>query len=253
MVASDPEWPVLSESRSVRASVPRTSPTMIRSGPAAERDSEEFLEVNGLLVSVSLALEADDIWLVDQKLGGIFDGHDPLVVGDGLRQYVKQGRLSRPGAAANEDGLTGPNLPSQELRKRTRERAARDQVISGEMATCELADGEARKGLHGRWNVGANAAAVGQPRLKDRIIFIEPFAEIVGDGFEAGTKASRLKGNARLREHLAVAFGVPDRVGIPMISFTSSSSSSGSMGRRNGQSSSKLIGAPLILSCCRNR
>ena len=36
IVASEPAWPVLKESSSVRASIPRTSPRMIRSGLQAE-------------------------------------------------------------------------------------------------------------------------------------------------------------------------------------------------------------------------
>ena len=53
IVVSEPAWPVLKESSSVRASIPRTSPRMIRSGRQRRADFKRSSnEIRALKVSV---------------------------------------------------------------------------------------------------------------------------------------------------------------------------------------------------------
>ena len=75
-------------------------------------------------------------------------------------------------------------------------RAASDQVIDGEMAAGELADGERRRGRPTGGMYRADAASVRELRVEQRIVFVEPFAELVGDHFEAGAQPAGVEGNA---------------------------------------------------------
>ena len=78
MVASDPAWPVLKESSSVRASVPRTSPRMIRSGTPAQRRLQKIVEGDAGFERIGLAFGSQDVRLLNAQLGRILDDYDPL-------------------------------------------------------------------------------------------------------------------------------------------------------------------------------
>lgn len=120
------------------------------------------------------------------------------------------------------------------------------------MTAGELPDREARRELDRRENVGANPAAFGKLRLQHRVAFAQPFSEVIGDHFEAGAKTSDAEGNVRLKKHLTSRSAYKVALGLPMISLTPWSSGSGSMGRRNGRSYSKLIASISIVEARRN-
>ena len=81
IVASDPAWPVLKESSSVRASIPRTSPRMIRSGRQRRADFKRSSKEMLRLESIGLAFDGQDVRLLDAKLRRILDHHDALSSG----------------------------------------------------------------------------------------------------------------------------------------------------------------------------
>ena len=56
----------------------------------------------------------------------------------------------------------------------------------------------AGRGLDRRRNVGREAAAVRELRVEQRVVFVEPFAQVVGDHFEAGAQTAGVEGNAVL-------------------------------------------------------
>ena len=102
----------------------------------------------------------------------------------------------------------------KELRKRPRERAASDQVIDGVMAAGELANGERRSRAHDRRNDRRQAASVRELRVKDGIVFVQLFAELIGNHFEAGAQPAGVEGNRRLPADDPVALVPPRGVGI---------------------------------------
>jgi len=181
--------------------------------------------------------------LLDAQLRGILDHDDAFVVGDRLSKNVEQGCLAGPGSTTDKDGLAALNLSGQELRKRARERPASDQVFNCEMAAGELADDHGGSGANDWGNYGCQAASIGELRVEERVIFVELLAELIGDYFKARAQSRRVELNARVVAQNAIAFIPPCRVGITDISLTLSSSKSGSMGRRNGRISSKLMRA----------
>ena len=69
--------------------------------------------------------------------------------------------------------------------------AASDQVIDCEMAAGELADCQRRSGSHNRRNHRRQAASVRELRMQQRVVFVELFAELIGNDFEAGAQSGR--------------------------------------------------------------
>ena len=55
-------------------------------------------------------------------------------------------------------------------------------------AAGELANRQRGSRTHDRRNHRRKAAAIGELRVEDGIVFIELFAELIGDHFEAGTE-----------------------------------------------------------------
>ena len=80
-MVSDPSWPVFIAWSMSSDSAPRTSPTMIRSGPHAERVADEVADAHlALALDVRRPrLERDDVPLEQPELGRVLDGDDPLV------------------------------------------------------------------------------------------------------------------------------------------------------------------------------
>ena len=55
--------------------------------------------------------------LLELQLGGVFHGDDAFRAGDGVGQHVEERRLSRAGAARDEDVEPGANGRLEELRE----------------------------------------------------------------------------------------------------------------------------------------
>ena len=103
-VASEPSWPVFMACSMSRASPPRTSPTMIRSGRIrSELRTRSRMVIAPLPSDVRRSgLQPDHVLLAERQLGGVLDRDDPLPRRDELRQRVQQRGLARGGAAGDD-------------------------------------------------------------------------------------------------------------------------------------------------------
>ncbi len=156
-------------------------------------------------------------------------------------QYPQKRGLAGPRSATDEQRLSAANLLRQEVRKWPRQRAASDQVIDRVMAAGELPYGECRGRAHDRRNHRRQAASVRELRVQQGVVLVELLAELIGDHFEAGAELAGVEGNGRFLAHDPVALVPPRGIGIAHDFADASSSSSGSIGRRNGRINSKLI------------
>ena len=102
MVASEPECPVFKESSSVRASTPRTSPRMMRSGRHRRADFKRSSKVTAdLNVSVwHSTARMFGFWI--GKLGGVLDDNDALMLRYRIRQDAQERGLSGARSTADE-------------------------------------------------------------------------------------------------------------------------------------------------------
>src|SRR5580658_4248088 len=82
------------------------------------------------------------------------------------------------------------------------------------MAAGKLPDGEGRGWAHNRRNDRRQAASVRELRMEDRVIFVEPFAELIGNDFEAGAQPTGVEGDGRFAAEYPVAFVPPGGIGI---------------------------------------
>jgi hypothetical protein len=107
--------------------------------------------------------EAHDVPGGQPQLGGIFDRHDPLAVGDQRGERVEQRRLARARPAADDDVGTCRDCPREQLRHGGRAVGAHRHGTG-----TDAAFGEARPvagaGPHGR----VDARAVGMARVDER-------------------------------------------------------------------------------------
>src|SRR5579859_309383 len=133
-------------------------------GPVPQAGLEQITDGDGWNLRPLLAagLEADKVRLADVDLGGIFDYQQTVIIGNEVGQDVKQGGLACPGAPADEDILAiqdgrleigghlfcnGPDA---------------NQVMDGEAAGIEFADGQSDALNAARWKDGGYPAAVRQ-------------------------------------------------------------------------------------------
>ena len=178
-------------------------------GPPAQRGLQQIVEGNAGLEGIGLAFDGEQVRLLQMKLRRILDDHDALVIGDCGCKGAEHRGLSGRSSAADEQRLPAANLRGKELRKRPRQRAASDKVIDGVMAAGELANGERRSRAHDRRNDRRQAASVRELRVEQRVVFVELFAELVGDHFEAGAQPAGVEGNGRLPANDPVALVPP--------------------------------------------
>src|SRR5580658_5276565 len=82
------------------------------------------------------------------------------------------------------------------------------------MAAWKLADSQRRGRADNRRNDRRQTASVGELRVQDGIVFVEPFAKLVGDHFEAGTEFARVEGHGCFTVNDPVALVPPRGVGI---------------------------------------
>src|ERR1700681_183201 len=111
MVASEPAWPLLKKSTSVRASMPRTSPMMIRSGLLRRADFKRVVERDVGLEHVSLAFHRQDVRFLDVNLGGApDDNNDAILLRNEVSQYSQEHGFAASGPATDEQRLLAANL-----------------------------------------------------------------------------------------------------------------------------------------------
>ena len=77
------------------------------------------------------------------------------------------------------------------------------------MAAGELPDCQCGSRAHNRRNHRRQAASVWELRVQEGIVFVEPFAELIGDHFEAGAELAGVEGNGLFLAHDPVAFVPP--------------------------------------------
>ena len=143
------------------------------------------------------------------KFGGIFDDDDALLLGDRVRQNAENSGLSGRGSAADEHGLSVANLLGQKLCERLRQRAASNKVIDRVMAAGKLPNHERGRRPHDRRNDRRQAAPVRELRVQDGIVFVQMFAELVGNDFEAGAEPAGVEGYGLFPVHDSVALVPP--------------------------------------------
>ena len=68
----------------------------------------------------SSRFESEEIRFVEMDLGGLLDHDDPIAIRDPSRQGVQQRRLSRSGAAGNQDVALGGDRGDEPASKRRR-------------------------------------------------------------------------------------------------------------------------------------
>ena len=82
IVVIEPSWPVFIAWSMSNASAPRTSPTMIRSGPHAQRVAHQ-VALGDLAPPLDVGrprLQPGDVRLLQLQLGRVLDRDDPLAV-----------------------------------------------------------------------------------------------------------------------------------------------------------------------------
>src|SRR5271166_1485815 len=82
-------------------------------------------------------------------------------------------------------------------------------IAAGEFPYCNC-----RGGTHERRNPRRNPASVRKLRMESRVVFVEPFAELVGDDFEAGAELAGVEGNGRFLAQSSFALARPRRIRI---------------------------------------
>lgn len=75
--------------------------------------------------------------------------------------------------------------------------AAGDQVIDGKTSAYELLNRKSGRQSHNGWNHCGNAASVWKVRVHQRIVFVQPFPEMIGDHLETRPKSAGVELNVR--------------------------------------------------------
>ena len=104
-VPIEPSWPVFMACSRSKASGPRTSPTMMRSGRMRRQLRDEVAH-RDLALAFEVrrpGLEPHHMRLLELQLGRVLAGDDALVELDVARQAVQQRRLAGAGAAGDHD------------------------------------------------------------------------------------------------------------------------------------------------------
>jgi hypothetical protein len=115
--------------------------------------------------------------LLEAQLGRVLDRHDSLLGPDERGQRVERRRLARAGAAGDEQVAAGGDRAPQRVAQRLRPGAELDEVVRGEAAAPEAADGEDRSVERERRDDHVHARAVGQPRVAQRLGLVDPAAQ----------------------------------------------------------------------------
>src|SRR5208282_6491473 len=119
-----------------------------------------------------------------------------------------------PRSAADQQRFAAANLLRQEVRNRLRQCAASDQIIDRVIAADEFPYCNCRSRTNERRNPRRNAASVRKLRMESRVVLVKPFAELVGDDFEAGAEFTGVEGNGWFLAQSSFALARPRRIWI---------------------------------------
>jgi len=197
-------------------SAPRTSPTMIRVGPHAERVAYELADLDlACAFDVRRArLERDHVVLLELELGGVLDRDDALVGRDERAHRVERCRLAGAGTAGDEDVELALHARGEELRRPGAERAERDQVVDRVRVTRELPDRHRRAVQRERWDDRVDTAAIGEARIDHRRGLVDAASDLRDDLVDDPHDV-RLVDEANVAQlELAVALDVDAVVGV---------------------------------------
>ena len=175
----------------------------------AESGLQKVVESDVGLERVGLAFDGQNVRLLDLQFRSIFDHDDAFMIRNEIGQYPQKRGLTRTRSAADKQRLSAANLLGQEVCKRARQRTASNEVIDCVMAAGELSNDECWREPNNRRNHRRQAAPIRELRMEYRVVFVEPFAELVGDDFEAGSEFAGGEGNRLFAVNDPVAFVPP--------------------------------------------
>src|ERR1019366_5369604 len=175
----------------------------------AEGGFQKVVESDVGLEGIGLAFDRHNVRLLDLKLRSIFDNDEAFLFWNEVRQYPQKRRLAGAGSAADKQRLSAADLFGQEVCKRARQRTASNEVIDCVVAAGELSNNECWRKPNNRRNHRRQAAPIRELRMEYRVVFVEPFAELVGNDFEAGSEFAGGEGNGLFAAHDPVAFVPP--------------------------------------------
>src|SRR5713226_9713000 len=138
----------------------------------AQSGLQKVIERDVGLERIGLAFGRHNVRLLDVKLGGVFNDHDPIAIRNEVCQYPQECGLARAGSTTDEQGFSAADLFPQEVRKWPRQCATSDQVIDRVMPASELSDGQSRGRAHYRWNRRRHAASVWELRVQQGIVLV---------------------------------------------------------------------------------
>src|SRR5215216_4278320 len=150
IVAIEPSWPVFMAWSMSKASSPRHSPRMMRSGR---------------MRSAFLTRSRWRMRLLQLKLGRVLDRDQALGVGDVGRESVQHRRLAGAGAAGDDRGDARLDRRREQLGHLRLDRADLDELLERQLRLRELADRDQRPVDADRPHRAVEARAVEQARV----------------------------------------------------------------------------------------
>src|SRR5262249_40427464 len=115
--------------------------------------------------------ESDKVCLRELEFGSVLDENDAVVFRDKSGKKAGKRSLARPCAARDKQVLSFEDVVFETIRKLLVERSGSDQILHGEAAGIELANGQSDAAKTAGRNYGGNAAAVRQARVEDGFCF----------------------------------------------------------------------------------
>src|SRR5712692_5814938 len=106
----------------------------------AQSGLQKVIERDVGLERVGLAFGWHNVRLLDVKLGGVLNDHDPIVVRNEVSQYPQESGLARPRSPADKQSLSVVDLFAQEVCEWPRQRATSDQILYRVMSAGEFSD-----------------------------------------------------------------------------------------------------------------
>ena len=175
MVAIEPSWPVFIACSMSKASSPRHSPRMMRSG----RIRSAFLTSSRWRISPLPSMtgrarfHARDMRLLQLQFGRVFDGDQALLVRDEGRQRVEHRGLAGAGAAGNDRGHARLHGGGKQFRHLRAQRADFDELVQVERFLGKFSDRDQRTIDADRAHGDVHARAIEQARVAKRMRFID--------------------------------------------------------------------------------
>ena len=116
--------------------------------------------------------------LLQLKLSGVLDRHDPLRVGDRDRERIQERRLPRARSARDQDIQLGKHAALEEVNGVGAERAEPGQLGHVQPLVAELADCDERAAEGQRWDHRVDAAPVRKPGVDHRRRLVDAAADL---------------------------------------------------------------------------